>query len=315
MAFSKIILGLSILSGALAAPVAEPAPMPAHDFDELMTNSTLRAMVRRATAVDYNQDYIASGAGVTYTPNLSAGSFKLSWNTNQDFVTGIGWKTGDDTLITYTGSFSVQSGTPGGLLSVYGWTTNPLVEYYVVENQGNGYSTGGSQKGTLTSDGSTYAVWEHTQSNQPSILGTSTFSQYISLRQTPRSSGTVTLANHFKAWASFGMNLGTMNFQTISVESWSGAGSASLAVSKGAAAASSSAAPAASSSAAPPKSSSASSAPAKTSSAAPVATSATSSAPAVQKYGQCGGQGYTGSTTCASGSKCTVSNQWYSQCL
>jgi len=96
MAFSKILLGLSILSGALAAPVAEPAPMPAHDFDELMTNSTLRALVRRATAVNYNQDYIASGADVTYTPNLSAGSFKVTWNTNADFVTGIGWKTGDD---------------------------------------------------------------------------------------------------------------------------------------------------------------------------------------------------------------------------
>ena len=33
------------------------------------------------------------------------------------------------------------------------------------------------------------------------------------------------------------------------------------------------------------------------------------------KYGQCGGQGFTGCTTCASGSTCKVSNQWYSQCL
>lgn len=31
-------------------------------------------------------------------------------------------------------------------------------------------------------------------------------------------------------------------------------------------------------------------------------------------YGQCGGQGWTGPTTCASGT-CKVSNQWYSQCL
>ncbi len=35
----------------------------------------------------------------------------------------------------------------------------------------------------------------------------------------------------------------------------------------------------------------------------------------VAKYGQCGGIGYTGSTTCASGSTCTYSNAWYSQCL
>jgi len=32
-------------------------------------------------------------------------------------------------------------------------------------------------------------------------------------------------------------------------------------------------------------------------------------------YGQCGGQGWTGATTCASGSSCVVSNPYYSQCL
>ncbi|CAE6437902.1 unnamed protein product [Rhizoctonia solani] len=32
-------------------------------------------------------------------------------------------------------------------------------------------------------------------------------------------------------------------------------------------------------------------------------------------YGQCGGQGWTGATTCASGSVCTYVNAWYSQCL
>ncbi|CAA7267109.1 unnamed protein product [Cyclocybe aegerita] len=35
----------------------------------------------------------------------------------------------------------------------------------------------------------------------------------------------------------------------------------------------------------------------------------------VPVYGQCGGQGYTGSTVCDAGSVCTYSNQWYSQCL
>ncbi|KAF9036210.1 beta-1,4-endoxylanase [Panaeolus papilionaceus] len=32
-------------------------------------------------------------------------------------------------------------------------------------------------------------------------------------------------------------------------------------------------------------------------------------------WGQCGGQGWTGPTTCVSGSVCTYSNPWYSQCL
>ena len=32
-------------------------------------------------------------------------------------------------------------------------------------------------------------------------------------------------------------------------------------------------------------------------------------------YAQCGGQGWTGATTCVSGAVCTVSNAYYSQCL
>ncbi|KAL1939432.1 hypothetical protein VTO73DRAFT_9988 [Trametes versicolor] len=33
------------------------------------------------------------------------------------------------------------------------------------------------------------------------------------------------------------------------------------------------------------------------------------------QYGQCGGQGWSGATVCPSGWACTVSNQYYSQCL
>ncbi|KAH7322692.1 endo-1,4-beta-glucanase precursor [Stachybotrys elegans] len=39
---------------------------------------------------------------------------------------------------------------------------------------------------------------------------------------------------------------------------------------------------------------------------------AQSTAPA---WGQCGGEGWTGPTTCVSGYVCTASNQWYSQCI
>ncbi|KAJ2914852.1 hypothetical protein MD484_g5563, partial [Candolleomyces efflorescens] len=36
--------------------------------------------------------------------------------------------------------------------------------------------------------------------------------------------------------------------------------------------------------------------------------------PAVPKYGQCGGNGWTGSTACVAGSTCVKLNEWYSQC-
>ncbi|KAI0470054.1 hypothetical protein GGR56DRAFT_151075 [Xylariaceae sp. FL0804] len=45
------------------------------------------------------------------------------------------------------------------------------------------------------------------------------------------------------------------------------------------------------------------------------ATTGTSSSGTVAKYGQCGGKVYTGATTCASGSTCTVMNPYYSQCV
>lgn len=35
----------------------------------------------------------------------------------------------------------------------------------------------------------------------------------------------------------------------------------------------------------------------------------------IAKWAQCGGNGYTGATACASGSTCTKMNDWYSQCV
>lgn len=117
-------------------------------------------------------------------------------------------------------------------MSVYGWSTNPLVEYYVMEST-VGLAQTGTVKGTVESDGGTYTIYESTRVNEPSIEGTSTFNQYISVRNSPRTSGTVTIENHFNAWAAAGLNLGTLNFQVIAVESWSGAGSATQSVTSG----------------------------------------------------------------------------------
>ncbi|KAI0589965.1 Cel1 protein [Pyrenophora tritici-repentis] len=52
-------------------------------------------------------------------------------------------------------------------------------------------------------------------------------------------------------------------------------------------------------------------------SASPVPSAAPTTAPSceVARYGQCGGKGFGGCTTCANGSKCVANGDYYSQCV
>ncbi|KAK0756354.1 hypothetical protein N5P37_011006 [Trichoderma harzianum] len=225
---SSLLIAITSIAGSLAIPTGlgpsessvDIIERGAHDFVLGSHND-----IRRRASINYDQNY-QTGGTVNYSP--SGSGFSVNWNTQDDFVVGVGWTTGSSSPINFSGSFGVNSGT--GLLSVYGWSTNPLVEYYIMEDN-HDYPAQGTVKGTVTSDGATYTIYENTRVNEPSIQGTATFNQYISVRNSPRTSGTVTVQNHFNAWASHGMNLGAMNYQVVAVEGWGGSGSASLSVS------------------------------------------------------------------------------------
>jgi endo-1,4-beta-xylanase len=168
---------------------------------------------------NYYQMWTA-GTGSACIALNSPTSYSATWSGVGDFVAGVGWNPGSNHTISFSSSLSASGGTT--LVSLYGWSTNPLVEYYVEENYSGSPNTAGTYMGQMTSDGGTYNIYEHQQVNQPSIQGTTTFEQYLAIRTSPTSSGTITTQNFFNAWASHGMNLGTLNYQILATEAWGG---------------------------------------------------------------------------------------------
>lgn len=195
---------------------------------QTVTNNT------QGTHEDYFYSFWNDGQSGSASMTLGpGGNYSTVWNNINNFTAGKGWKTGKpDRAVCFEGSFN---GGSNGFLAVYGWTKDPLIEYYVVESYGQWTPPGNTSdiihKGSFTSDGGTYNIYVSTRTNQPSIVGTATFQQYWSVRTTKRSSGTVTFANHVAEWKRLGMNLGTTwDYQIMESEGYKSSGSSNITV-------------------------------------------------------------------------------------
>lgn len=153
----------------------------------------------------------------------------------ENLVVGKGWRTGAiDRRVGYRAA-AFEAGR-NSYLALYGWSTDPLVEYYVVENWGDAFTPPGPDAaliGSVTSDGGTYDIFRTRRVMQPSIRGVQTFDQYWSVRRTRRSMGgraTITFNNHVRAWRAHGMRLGRMDYQVMATEGFGSTGGSNVTV-------------------------------------------------------------------------------------
>lgn len=166
----------------------------------------------------------------------SAGSYSIDYDLDRgNLVAGKGWRTGSPTRRIGYRATVFEPGS-NSYLALYGWSTDPLVEYYVVDNWGSGFTPPGEGApvlGTVTTDDGTYNIYRTRRVEKPSIRGTQTFDQYWSVRTAKRRTGadqTITFANHVAAWRSRGMALGTMNYQVLATEGYGSTGRSSITV-------------------------------------------------------------------------------------
>jgi hypothetical protein len=166
-------------------------------------------------------------------------AFSASWGPSSgDFLARIGLEWGSsgktyDQYGTITAQFAYKkTGTGGGYsyIGIYGWSNNPCVEYYIVDDSFNTMpfnAYGATLKGTTTIDGESYKLFSNntTGSGGSRCSGVSSWLQFWSIRQKGRQCGQISITQHFDAWKAAGMTLGNMLEAKILVEVGGGTGS------------------------------------------------------------------------------------------
>jgi endo-1,4-beta-xylanase len=247
MKVNRMLLVAAVFMAATAALVMVGCenPLAASGYQEILDGDAARAIITSNTTGTDSKDRLyytfwvkggASGAKMTVD---GGNQYKIEWNNCPDMTAGKGWSSGTKNRVVKYNATNYWAKS-GGALGVYGWIKYSSsfrspeghdcqgIEYYVVEQtadkEGPYNNNDGNfplAKGTVYSDGDTYDLYTHDRYDDNALGGGKCwFTQWISIRRTKRTSGTVTFQNHYNAWKSAGMKEGTMGYQILLVEGW-----------------------------------------------------------------------------------------------
>lgn len=178
--------------------------------------------------------------GDTSMTLTGGGTFSCEWSNINNCLFRKGKKYDCTQTYQELGNIYIDYGVdyqPNGnsYMCVYGWTRNPLVEYYIVETWGSWRPPGAtSSLGQISVDGGTYDIYKTVRENQPSIDGNTTFDQYWSVRTSKPAAngtkieGTISVSEHFKAWEEVGLKMGKMYEVALNIEGYQSSGKATV---------------------------------------------------------------------------------------
>lgn len=161
-------------------------------------------------------------------------AFKAEWDNSADFIARVGlfwgkeventpsYKDLDGDIHAEYSYTKTGSSNDYSLIGVYGWSKDPLVEYYICDDSYNRMTTpwNTTQIGSAEIDGATYNIYKGTMMNMPSVMGNNkTFPQVFSIRQGgTRQCGHINVSEHFRAWEKLGIKTGPLYDCKIAIE-------------------------------------------------------------------------------------------------
>ncbi|KAI0000600.1 concanavalin A-like lectin/glucanase domain-containing protein [Xylariaceae sp. FL0662B] len=205
------LLAAFLCSGVFSA-LAEP----------IQTSDVITTADLQARQGGYYYSFWSEGGGNFQCSNQAGGQYSVTWSGNGGFVCGKGWSYGGSRAVKYSGTYEPEGPS---YLALYGWTRNPLIEYYVVESHGDlTPNEPWTSKGNFTFEEGSYEIFESTRVQKPSIEGTRTFQQFWSVRTETRINGTITTQRHYDEWAKAGLKLGNHDYMIVATEGYTANG-------------------------------------------------------------------------------------------